>query len=103
MNIRIIALACLLGFTSISNAATVETTLVFDKNSSLVTANASLPMTADFNGTFSALNSITFAFTFAGDFTPSPVPLPPAIWLLGSGLIALWSFRKKSFSKQPRV
>ena len=184
MSIKAILAACLLGFTSVSNAATVETPLILDPNSSTwVTPDNSLGMAVDFGGTFSQLNSLRFTFNFAGnlnnqfdnglfnpgesfyfapyvslepptldhwvyrsnvgsesinsvdiylafgpilellldgtqlfdfssiqgafdissvsvsaigEFTPSPVPLPPAVWLLGAGLLALWTRRRKS-------
>lgn len=34
-------------------------------------------------------------FGFDGDLTGTPVPLPSAIWLLGSGLIGLLGFQRK--------
>jgi len=184
MSIRTVILVCLFGFTTVANAATVDTPLILDANSSTwVTPDNSLGMTADFGGTFSQLTSLRFTFNFAGNlnnpydnalfnptesfsfapyvsldpliedywvirsntgdaslasveiylsfgpilellldgqqafnftsvigvmnissasiiaegnFTPSPVPLPPAVWLLATGLVALWTRRRKS-------
>jgi hypothetical protein len=35
-----------------------------------------------------------FWFNF-NNLTTTPVPLPGAVWLLGAGLVGLWSFRRK--------
>ena len=52
--------------------------------------------TLDFYSRIGSMNILDAKLVANGNFTPSPVPLPPAVWLLGSGLVALWSRRKKS-------
>jgi hypothetical protein len=43
------------------------------------------------------LNGLTFNFTDGGQLIPigNPVPLPPAVWLLGTGLLGLFGIRKR--------
>ncbi|MBI2799678.1 MAG: choice-of-anchor D domain-containing protein [Gammaproteobacteria bacterium] len=37
----------------------------------------------------------SFTVTFKGAVSPSTVPLPAAVWLLGSGLLGLWGTRRR--------
>lgn len=38
-----------------------------------------------------ALGNVSTLFVL----TPTPVPVPPAMWMLGSGIIAAWKFRRR--------
>ena len=37
----------------------------------------------------------TFNVTFKGAVSPSTVPVPAAVWMLGSGLFGLWGTRRR--------
>ncbi|MCK9375253.1 MAG: VPLPA-CTERM sorting domain-containing protein [Syntrophobacterales bacterium] len=54
-----------------------------------------LPQNFSFAVTAGASDTINVSVRLESDYTGSTVPLPPAVWLFGSGLTGLWLMRRR--------